>query len=202
MRCPCPPARGQPEGWPGSQADSVLAQTCSSPTLSQPIPSLCPTLSWSDPHFLSLAARHIYSTNTLLPLQGWDELPDLDERSGAEQELADSLLPLLPDLKLHEVQPQAQTQNHPKGETETRGSRVSCLPHSQLWGSQEPSALPDAASQGQWGTSLCHLIIWPPTMVPAVPISAPCMGAKWSSLPRLGRLAGRARRQQPAPSLL
>lgn len=70
-------------------------------------------------------------------------------------------------------------------------------------------ALPGAASQGQWGSSLYHLIIWLPLQVPAVLISATGTGATLSSLP----WAGAVRRvgteavaglgsQQPVPFLL
>lgn len=69
---------------------------------------------------------------------------------------------------------------------------------------------PGAASQGQWGASLYHLISRLPPQVPAVLISATGTGATLSSLPRAGAVVGRVGTeavaglgsQQPVPFLL
>lgn len=58
------PLWGHPSDGQGLRLTLFPALPCPSLTLSQP-----------GPHFLSLAARHIYSTITLPLLWGWDELP-------------------------------------------------------------------------------------------------------------------------------
>lgn len=73
-----------------------------------------------------------------------------------------------------------------KGKPRPKGAGSPACLISSSGGAQEPWASPDAASQGQWGASCCHLIIWPPTPVPAVPISAAGMGARRCSLPQAG----------------